>query len=54
MKARCTLNPVYLHVCGLHCVLQGFFVEPTVVLGVEDSMRIARDEIFGPVMTIMR
>lgn len=31
----------------------GFFVEPTVFTGVEDSMRIAREEIFGPVMSVL-
>jgi len=31
----------------------GFFVEPTVFTGVRDDMRIAREEIFGPVMTIL-
>jgi aldehyde dehydrogenase (NAD+) len=32
----------------------GFFVEPTVFAGVEDGMRIAREEIFGPVMSIIK
>lgn len=31
----------------------GFFVEPTVFADVEDGMTIAREEIFGPVMSIM-
>ena len=31
----------------------GYFYKPTVFSGVEDEMTIARDEIFGPVMTIM-
>ncbi|MFI0849443.1 betaine-aldehyde dehydrogenase [Mesorhizobium sp. IMUNJ 23232] len=31
----------------------GFFVEPTVFTGVTDRMRIAREEIFGPVMSIL-
>jgi betaine-aldehyde dehydrogenase len=31
----------------------GFFVEPTVFTGVRDQMRIAREEIFGPVMSVM-
>ena len=31
----------------------GFFVEPTVFTGVTDSMRIAREEIFGPVMSVL-
>jgi len=37
--------------------LQGFegghFVEPAIFTGVEDRMRIAREEIFGPVMSIL-
>jgi betaine-aldehyde dehydrogenase len=32
----------------------GFFVAPTVFDGVDDSMRIAREEIFGPVMSVFR
>ncbi|MCV3239956.1 betaine-aldehyde dehydrogenase [Mesorhizobium sp. ZC-5] len=31
----------------------GFFVEPTIFTGVTDDMRIAREEIFGPVMSIL-
>ena len=31
----------------------GYFVEPTVFADVEDDMRIARDEIFGPVASIL-
>jgi betaine-aldehyde dehydrogenase len=31
----------------------GFFVEPTVFAGVTDRMRIAREEIFGPVMSVL-
>jgi len=33
---------------------KGFFVEPTVFADVEQSMTIAREEIFGPVLAIMR
>ncbi len=33
---------------------RGFFVEPTVFAGVRDDMKIAREEIFGPVMSIMK
>ena len=33
---------------------QGYFVEPTVFADVKDDMRIAREEIFGPVMSIMK
>lgn len=31
---------------------RGWFVQPTVFGGVENSMRIAREEIFGPVLTL--
>jgi len=31
----------------------GYFVAPTLFTGVEDSMRIAREEIFGPVLVAM-
>ena len=31
----------------------GFFVEPTIFTGVHDDMRIAREEIFGPVMSVL-
>ncbi len=31
----------------------GFFIEPTVFTGVRDDMRIAREEIFGPVMAVL-
>jgi acyl-CoA reductase-like NAD-dependent aldehyde dehydrogenase len=31
----------------------GFFYKPTVFSGVKDEMKIAREEIFGPVMSIM-
>ncbi len=33
---------------------RGFFVEPTVFADVTDDMRIAREEIFGPVVSILR
>jgi len=33
---------------------QGFFVEPTVFTEVEDQMTIAQEEIFGPVMSILK
>lgn len=32
---------------------EGFFVEPTVFVGVDNSMRIAREEIFGPVLCLI-
>ena len=33
---------------------KGFFIEPTVFADVQDDMRIAKEEIFGPVMSIMK
>ncbi|KAI4343766.1 hypothetical protein L6164_011075 [Bauhinia variegata] len=33
---------------------RGFFVQPTVFSNVEDNMLIAKDEIFGPVQTILK
>ena len=32
---------------------KGYFIEPTVFADVKDEMKIAREEIFGPVMTII-
>jgi acyl-CoA reductase-like NAD-dependent aldehyde dehydrogenase len=46
---------------GARCVLggkrlgtKGYFLEPTIFTNVEDSMKIAREEIFGPVMQLMK
>ncbi|MBY0528457.1 MAG: aldehyde dehydrogenase family protein [Gemmataceae bacterium] len=33
---------------------RGYFIEPTVFTDVKDEMKIAREEIFGPVMNILR
>ncbi len=33
---------------------KGYFVEPTVFADVQDNMRIAQEEIFGPVMSIIK
>ncbi len=33
---------------------KGYFVEPTVFSGVEDNMTIAKEEIFGPVVSILK
>lgn len=32
---------------------KGYFLRPTIFTGVTDSMKIAREEIFGPVMSIL-
>ena len=33
---------------------EGFFVEPTLFTNVTDEMRIAKDEIFGPVLSVLK
>ncbi|HEY4682429.1 MAG TPA: aldehyde dehydrogenase family protein [Candidatus Acidoferrales bacterium] len=33
---------------------RGFFIEPTVFTDVQDNMKIAQEEIFGPVMSVMK
>jgi aldehyde dehydrogenase (NAD+) len=33
---------------------RGYFIEPTIFDGVTDNMKIAKEEIFGPVMNILR
>ena len=33
---------------------QGYFIEPTVFADVKDNMKIAEEEIFGPVMSIIK
>ena len=39
--------------CGGESSGPGFFLTPAVVAGVDNSMRIAREEIFGPVVTMI-
>ncbi|MBN8936896.1 MAG: aldehyde dehydrogenase family protein [Rhizobiales bacterium] len=42
-------------VCGGHRVGNaGYFIEPTVFAGVGKTMKIAQEEIFGPVVSVMR
>ena len=42
-------------ICGGHRVGdKGFFIEPTVFADVKNNMKIAQEEIFGPVMTIIK
>ena len=45
----------------LNCVLggkrfgsQGYFVEPTIFTGVSDDSRLAQEEIFGPVLVVLK
>ena len=33
---------------------KGYFVEPTLFTGVTDNMKIAKEEIFGPVMNVLK
>ncbi|WP_254172895.1 aldehyde dehydrogenase family protein [Planktothrix pseudagardhii] len=41
--------------CGGHRVGdRGFFIEPTIFANVRDEMKIAQEEIFGPVMSIIK
>jgi gamma-glutamyl-gamma-aminobutyraldehyde dehydrogenase len=43
-------------VCGGHATLSesgGWFVEPTIFDGVSPAMRIAREEVFGPVLCVI-
>jgi aldehyde dehydrogenase (NAD+) len=33
---------------------RGYYIEPTLFVGVKDDMAIAKDEIFGPVLSVLR
>ncbi len=48
--ARCVTGGVAATIDGLP---DGLFVQPTVFADVTDDMRIAREEIFGPVMSVL-
>src|SRR5262249_34143942 len=43
-----------MHCGGKRVGSQGYFIEPTIFSGVTDDMKIAKEEIFGPVMNILR
>jgi acyl-CoA reductase-like NAD-dependent aldehyde dehydrogenase len=43
-----------LEIGGKRFGSEGYFIEPTVFSNVNDDMRIARDEIFGPVQSILK
>jgi aldehyde dehydrogenase (NAD+) len=49
--AKCVLGggPAKRPECG-----EGWFVEPTIFSGVNNQMRIAREEVFGPVLSVIR
>lgn len=39
---------------GLHGLEKGFYLEPTIFVDVENNARIAQEEIFGPVLSIIK
>jgi aldehyde dehydrogenase (NAD+) len=39
---------------GKRCGDKGYYIEPTLFTGVKDDMRIATDEIFGPVLSVLK
>ncbi|OAY72937.1 Aldehyde dehydrogenase family 2 member C4 [Ananas comosus] len=39
---------------GKPCGDKGYYIEPTIFIDVKDDMSIAQDEIFGPVMSLMK
>ena len=43
-----------LNTGGKRVGAKGYFVEPTIFSDVTDEMAIAKEEIFGPVMSIMK
>ncbi|ARP96401.1 aldehyde dehydrogenase family protein [Bordetella genomosp. 13] len=40
--------------CADAALAQGYFVEPTILSGVTPAMRVAREEIFGPVLSVLK
>ncbi len=39
---------------GMPAINKGYYVEPTIFTGVKNDMRIAREEIFGPVLCVLK
>ncbi|XP_042481946.1 aldehyde dehydrogenase family 2 member C4 [Macadamia integrifolia] len=39
---------------GKPCMEKGYYIEPTIFTDVKEDMKIVRDEIFGPVMSLMK
>ncbi|XP_042484964.1 aldehyde dehydrogenase family 2 member C4-like, partial [Macadamia integrifolia] len=39
---------------GKSCGEKGYYIEPTIFTDVKEDMKISRDEIFGPVMSLMK
>lgn len=39
---------------GIDGIKGGYFIEPTIFSGVKQDMKIAREEIFGPVMSVFK
>ncbi|KAJ4959275.1 hypothetical protein NE237_026386 [Protea cynaroides] len=39
---------------GNPCGERGYYIEPTIFIDVKEDMKIAREEIFGPVMSLMK
>lgn len=48
-----TEDKAKLVVGGQRCGNQGFFIKPTIFTDVRNDMRIAREEIFGPVLAVL-
>ncbi|MFD2149580.1 aldehyde dehydrogenase family protein [Rhodococcus jostii] len=42
------------HVADTGRLGRGLFIEPTIFVDVDNTMRVAREEIFGPVLTVLR
>lgn len=50
---RAESDGAQVHRAGVRLPDHGFFVDPVVVTGVADDAEIAREEVFGPVLTVL-